>query len=1028
MRKICQIINLFLSFAILAVLTSCVSRKTKSGNFEFVKAAKPNAVIVIADKPVPLAFLDWTTADAAKLLQDYIKQSTGVNLPIVNEGTNPQGNLIIVGETNIGKQAGISVIKLPQEGYLIKGFDRGVAIVGETTSGKDYGTLFGIYKFLEDTLGIRWYFPGEIGTVIPKHKILTVACDTDISAYPEFPFRYGGVGHWSKDMQKLWHPVLRFGARRGMCANHTHETWHQRHGKKHPDYFGVLPDGTRGLTGKRTKSGQVQSFLCYSNPKVLEQHLKDIDVYFATGDTKPWIGGVKPKGNNIPFGLSDTRQFCHCEKCKKLHAPERGRWGKTSDLILTFVKKFGEELKKRHPEAVLWVLAYDHYQLEPKTIKHLPDNVGITLCLIPTVVQNCHPEVRKRNRELIEKWFKLVNNNPERLLIWDYFCYPNCFFMAPTEIPHVLQDHVKFLKGKALGIFNNGFNPKTKPVPKTYITFRIVWLMHQLLWNSDLDLDAARKQWCQNLFGPASPEMDKFYKLLEDRWEKTVWKQEPTAGYVSEYGVYFESYPPKVVTELENLLNLAERKVEKNPEYAKRLRWFRKEGFDHFIAAARKYHTAVGEAPKCYPTKLNSKITNDGNLNEDVWTNTCSLSMVDRIAGDPKPEKTVVQVGYDADNLYIGARFFLSGNSNSTRKKSTEDEQMVFQFGNKDGKTEKSVDAKPIAVAKGRENPKVEKDDMFVIMLQPDKVKGYRELVVNANGSFSSQADVIKARGFFPSHHPVKWNTKNVKVASKVSNGIWDLELTIPWQSLFGVKKVPNRLRAQFLRWFRKDKHHFHCWSPTLSSWDFPLSRFGCLVFGKSKTNSLILKPKKDQAGYLSGIWPDGGKVEVKMKPENKAIISGYRQLKNKKNVESRGIVIFDLPKTLTKDNLAEAMLTMEFVNAVSHAPFPDIIVDHLSAPSDKLNTTLYETKAAKKKIGKIFQSDSAKRRGPRTLDVTAAVTNDLTNGRHCSVFRLRPVVTPELKDEQIHSVVFGGLNDQKPGTHPKLYIEFNKK
>ncbi len=39
----------------------------------------------------------------------------------------------------------------------------------------------------------------------------------------------------------------------------------------------------------------------------------------------------------------------------------------------------------------------------------------------------------------------------------------------------------------------------------------------------------------------------------------------------------------------------------------------------------------------------------------------------------------------------------------------------------------------------------------------------------------------------------------------------------------------PKELKTQFLRWLESDKHHFLCWSPTLTVWEYPLERFGTL-------------------------------------------------------------------------------------------------------------------------------------------------------------------------------------------------------
>ena len=54
------------------------------------------------------------------------------------------------------------------EGLVILGRDDPEATPTSLASGSA-GTLYGVYRVLEE-LGIRWFYPGEIGEVVPNKK------------------------------------------------------------------------------------------------------------------------------------------------------------------------------------------------------------------------------------------------------------------------------------------------------------------------------------------------------------------------------------------------------------------------------------------------------------------------------------------------------------------------------------------------------------------------------------------------------------------------------------------------------------------------------------------------------------------------------------------------------------------------------------------------------------------------------------------------------------------------------------------
>jgi len=229
------------------------------------------------EKGVPLkgyAGISCSVATAAEELQRYVKETTGVLLPIGAE-MPPAGPVILVGRSEYTDRLKIRVDRLKPSGFVVARIDRGVAIVGRDANANadwyaESGTLWGVYDFIERFLGVRWYYPGPLGTVVPHVEELTVPA-----------VRYTDAPHFAKRRYGRFHGTLRtplppsadmfphVGAKyrnedlAGIpVAAHTTRNWISLYGETHPEYFEVGRDGAR-----------VSGNLCYSHPGVLVRFL-----------------------------------------------------------------------------------------------------------------------------------------------------------------------------------------------------------------------------------------------------------------------------------------------------------------------------------------------------------------------------------------------------------------------------------------------------------------------------------------------------------------------------------------------------------------------------------------------------------------------------------------------------------------------------------------------------------------------------------------------------------------------------------
>jgi hypothetical protein len=93
--------------------------------------------------------------------------------------------LIVIGKNAVTAVLGLDekINALGDEGFLIKAVGNLVIIAG----GRLRGTLYGVYEFLEQFVGCRWYTP-EVSN-IPKRSVIEIPCDVDIAKTPAFAIR-----------------------------------------------------------------------------------------------------------------------------------------------------------------------------------------------------------------------------------------------------------------------------------------------------------------------------------------------------------------------------------------------------------------------------------------------------------------------------------------------------------------------------------------------------------------------------------------------------------------------------------------------------------------------------------------------------------------------------------------------------------------------------------------------------------------------------------------------------------------------
>ncbi len=383
---------------------------------------------------------------AAEELQKFFEEATGIQLPIMTE-LGEAARCIYVGP---GPEMKASVVGFdtsefgPEDLRVVVG-KSSIAIAG----GRPRGTLYGVYTFLEDCLGVRFLTPDH--TYVPRISEDAVLRLMDKHFSPQLSYRFCGSGELHRD--RVFAARMRVNGSFGKIdeklggnspqglINHSfsrYVPW-DKYGKSHPEYFNET-NGKRPTETVNDHYGPgVQ--LCTTNPEVrkliIEGVLKDLQ--------------DQPGRGNISVSQNDGRNFCTCPQCKRLDDAAGSYMGS----LLALVNDVADAVAEKHPDVLVGTLSYQYSQKAPAGMVPRP-NVQIQLCSYETCLIHPigDPTCEKNadfHKDLLE-WGKISSN----INIW---CYVASFKNYPTPLPLLrsIGPNIRlFAENNVKGIFAQG--------------------------------------------------------------------------------------------------------------------------------------------------------------------------------------------------------------------------------------------------------------------------------------------------------------------------------------------------------------------------------------------------------------------------------------------------------------------------------------------------------------------------------------------------------------------------------------------
>lgn len=397
----CVIEVLFLSMGLIPV-----DKTVDYGGGDYV-APSVNEEMIIVDNGVSDFYIvtsenpDECIVTATKELQTYIEKISGAKLDIITESNLPEGGkAFLVGETELEKD----IVEIDRSAIKADGFrlysDGDYFVIAGADS---RGSLYGVYTFLEEYLGVRWFTPTL--EVVPENENIIVDAAIDRTVEPSFSVRRNdcaGTNDAHRARTKMnvsfWQPATAYGGAL------TYVVWDASLPslvpdslfEEHPEYFALQEDGTRST-----------DHVCLTNPDVL-----DITIQSVREKIEADTIGAK----YVHIGQKDNRNYCRCENCEALY----DKYGSVCAPTLIFTNNLADALDEDYPDFMFTFFAYLETERPPQDLSlKCNKNVAPVLCGLHSACRS-HPLTECGHEDVQEETLLTAYGEPEPRIAEDF--------------------------------------------------------------------------------------------------------------------------------------------------------------------------------------------------------------------------------------------------------------------------------------------------------------------------------------------------------------------------------------------------------------------------------------------------------------------------------------------------------------------------------------------------------------------------------------------------------------------------------
>jgi len=589
----------------LAVSSFCLSAAEITGS---------NAEIVVSpDAPGSVNY-------AARELSDFLGKSLGAKIGIVNAPTDGKAS-IVLGSNDWSRAAGIDTAALDRDEFSIKAVGDRVYIAGRDAPGEEdvvlgykakyeRATLYGVYEFLHRYADIRMYFPGELGTIIPKKTSISLP-DGELRVKPSYIIRRYGPKDGTvppEVMETAGYTdeidFKRFARFRGRlesiklpcCHGQLYSRFYKRFAKTHPEYFIMGKDGKRHPTEAVGRPIYNKEHVCDTSG-IWEEIYLDAKAYLTgqppevrkipNADGTGYSRGSGAEGKYYDIMPHDGGTECYCKTCQSRYDHSKKHYA--TDLIWSNTVAVAKRLKAEGVKGYVTQMAYHPYGDVPDF--DIPDNVLVMVAQQGPWARTDRADGKDPD-ELVKKWAEKTNG---KVWLWTYpdKIYERRCPDIPQMSPHAWGNYYKRLSKWIFGAFAESESDRWIYNYLNYYIYSCV------CWDVNCDIDAILDEHYSLMFGPAAGKMKEFFESLEQKWvgemmtKTSMGPKGPISIMPGYYETWAKIYSPEVLARYAKILDDAAAAVAPGSIEARRIAMFRREMLDPLAAAAKDAHDAI---------------------------------------------------------------------------------------------------------------------------------------------------------------------------------------------------------------------------------------------------------------------------------------------------------------------------------------------------------------------------------------------------------------------------------------------------
>ncbi len=488
-----------------------------------------------------------------------------------------------------------------------------------------HGTADSVYEFLERFAGVRWLWPGEVGTVADPSEPVSLK-DEKFVYVPPFKRRLsnsfiGGRGRSARENADhyAWRCHRHVGSSleaNGSGFQHAFKSLmpSAKYGKEHPEYYALVSPERWIGEPKPTAPKRRFSQLCTSNPEV-----RRIIAEKLIARKTDAIQSISP---------NDGYGFCECDACRAQDPEGQGIGPNVyniTDRMFDFLNDIAWQVYRASPTSKVGLFSYSFYSGVPTRKFDLPPNVYLSCCY------TVYSKNARQEAELNEKLSGLAATGAQ--IVGREYWGTHYTMRYPLSHSRKIDRNLKHLhKIGAAGIYG-------EPGNNFAVRASDLYLLTRLAWDPTIDRVEALHDFCDKAFGPAAGKvMFDLFESIEDCVEKKieVYADSHSEIFLKHYGNSYAEFNRYMTTIFdEEFSKMCDRETKKaakladTPERKKRV---------EYIAGGLAFAKIVTEALLSF---------------EDLADIGCDMSLTQPSGKDIKMEKStllgVVRKAIDAE-------------------------------------------------------------------------------------------------------------------------------------------------------------------------------------------------------------------------------------------------------------------------------------------------------------------------------------------------------------------------------------------